>query len=124
MEILLTGQALNAATAFRMGLVNRVVPPEELLPEARRWAERIMENAPVAVEAVKRSVLTGLRLPLQEAFEQELQLDYRINEHIVLIPAGQDHQARLETTVFQPNGPGPFSASRMMVWKSSGMSPS
>src|SRR5947209_5830827 len=43
MEILLTGQALNAATAFRMGLVNRVVPPEELLPEARRWAERIME---------------------------------------------------------------------------------
>src|SRR5438105_1246577 len=65
MEILLTGQAVNAATAFRMGLVNRVVPPEELLPEARRWAERIMENAPVAVEAVKRSVLTGLRLPLQ-----------------------------------------------------------
>ena len=42
------------------------------------------------------------------AIEQELQLDYRINEHIILIPAGQDHQARLETTVFQPNGPGPF----------------
>jgi dienelactone hydrolase len=40
--------------------------------------------------------------------EQELQLDYRINEHIVLIPAGRNHQARLETTVFQPNGPGPF----------------
>jgi dienelactone hydrolase len=42
------------------------------------------------------------------AIEQELQLDYRINEHIVLIPAGKNHQARLETTVFQPNGPGPF----------------
>ncbi len=74
MEILLAGEAVDAATAFRMGLVNRVVPTEELLPEAMRWAERIMENAPVAVEAVKRSVLTGLRLPLKEAFEQELQL--------------------------------------------------
>jgi dienelactone hydrolase len=42
------------------------------------------------------------------AIEQELQLDYRINEHIVLIPAGKNHQSRLETTVFQPNGPGPF----------------
>jgi len=42
------------------------------------------------------------------AIEQELQLDYHINEHIVLIPAGQKHQSRLETTVFQPNGPGPF----------------
>ncbi|MFL6673563.1 MAG: dienelactone hydrolase family protein [Massilia sp.] len=42
------------------------------------------------------------------AIEQELQLDYRINEHIVLVPAGQDHQAMMETTVFQPNGPGPF----------------
>jgi len=47
-------------------------------------------------------VLPGL------AIEQELQLDYRINEHIVLVPAGRNHQARLETTVFQPNGPGPF----------------
>ncbi|GAB3442940.1 CocE/NonD family hydrolase [Massilia solisilvae] len=42
------------------------------------------------------------------AIEQELQLDYRLNEHIVLIPAGPDHQAMMETTVFTPNGPGPF----------------
>jgi len=51
---------------------------------------------------VALGVLPGL------AIEQELQLDYRINEHIVLVPAGRNHQARLETTVFQPNGPGPF----------------
>jgi dienelactone hydrolase len=42
------------------------------------------------------------------AIEQEIALDYRINEHIVQIPAGRDHQAMMETTVFQPNGPGPF----------------
>lgn len=42
------------------------------------------------------------------ATEQELPLDYRLNEHIVLIPAGPNHRAMMETTVFQPNGPGPF----------------
>ncbi|HZV64832.1 MAG TPA: prolyl oligopeptidase family serine peptidase [Telluria sp.] len=42
------------------------------------------------------------------AVEQELPLDYRLNEHIVLIPAGPTRQAMMETTVFQPNGPGPF----------------
>jgi dienelactone hydrolase len=42
------------------------------------------------------------------AIEQELQLDYRINEHIIQVPAGRGHRAMLETTVFQPNGPGPF----------------
>jgi dienelactone hydrolase len=42
------------------------------------------------------------------AVEQELALDYRLNEHIVLIPAGKNGKAMLETTVFQPNGPGPY----------------
>jgi enoyl-CoA hydratase len=74
MEILLTGERVDADTAFRMGLVNKVVAQEELLDEAKKWARIIMENAPLAIEAVKRSVLTGLRLPLKEAFEQELQL--------------------------------------------------
>jgi enoyl-CoA hydratase len=74
MEILLTAERVDAETAFRMGVVNKVVPQEELLAEARRYAEVIMENAPLALEAVKRSVLTALRLPLKEAFEQELEL--------------------------------------------------
>jgi dienelactone hydrolase len=42
------------------------------------------------------------------AIEQELQLDHRLNEHIVQVPAGPTHQAMMETTVYQPNGPGPF----------------
>jgi dienelactone hydrolase len=53
-------------------------------------------------------LIIGLAMLPGLSVEQELQLDYRINEHIVLIPAGRNHQARLETTVFQPNGPGPF----------------
>ena len=42
------------------------------------------------------------------AIQQELQLDHRMNEHIVQVPAGPNGRAMLETTVFQPNGPGPF----------------
>jgi dienelactone hydrolase len=63
-----------------------------------RFSVRTLTSILIAAAAM----LPGL------AIEQELQLDYRINEHIVLIPAGKNHQARLETTVFQPNGPGPF----------------
>ena len=42
------------------------------------------------------------------AVQQELQLDHRMNEHIEQVPAGPQGRAMLETTVFQPNGPGPF----------------
>lgn len=72
MEILLCGDPVDASTAFRMGLVNQVVEPDDLLGAARRYAERILANAPLAVQAVKSSVLAGLRMNLKEAFEQEL----------------------------------------------------
>jgi dienelactone hydrolase len=61
-----------------------------------------------SVRKLISALIVGLALLPGLAIEQELQLDYRINEHIVLVPAGRNHQARLETTVFQPNGPGPF----------------
>lgn len=67
-----------------------------------------MFKARFSVRTLTAAFIATLALLPGVAIEQELQLDYRINEHIVLVPAGQDHQARLETTVFQPNGPGPF----------------
>ncbi|MFP5394162.1 MAG: dienelactone hydrolase family protein [Gammaproteobacteria bacterium] len=42
------------------------------------------------------------------AIEQELPVDYRLNEQIVMVPAGPGLAARLQTTIFRPNGPGPF----------------
>jgi dienelactone hydrolase len=42
------------------------------------------------------------------AVEQELPLDHRLNEHVIMVPAGIDKSARLQTTVYRPNGPGPF----------------
>jgi enoyl-CoA hydratase/carnithine racemase len=49
MELILTGDRIDAAEALRLGLVNRVVSREEVLPTARAYAERICENAPLAV---------------------------------------------------------------------------
>jgi dienelactone hydrolase len=61
-----------------------------------------------SVRNLTSALIVGLALLPGLAIEQELQLDYRLNEHIILVPAGPDHQAMMETTVFQPNGPGPF----------------
>jgi enoyl-CoA hydratase/carnithine racemase len=48
-ELILTGDRIDAAEALRLGLVNRVVEPDDVLPTARALAERICRNAPVAV---------------------------------------------------------------------------
>lgn len=61
-----------------------------------------------SVRKLFSALVVGLALYPGLAIEQELQLDYRLNEHVVLVPAGPERQAMLETTVFQPNGPGPF----------------
>lgn len=74
MEILLTGEKIDAKEAHRIGLVNYVVPPDELMPTAERIARRIADNGPLAVSAVKRSVIECLSLPLQKAFQREMEL--------------------------------------------------
>jgi enoyl-CoA hydratase len=73
MEVLLLCEAIDAEKAFRMGIVNAVVEPDKLLDEARSWARKIMANAPLAIEATKRSVLKGMSLDLQSAYNYELQ---------------------------------------------------
>lgn len=70
MELLMTGDPMDAATAARWGLVNRVVPAEQLLETAYGIARRIAANAPLAVQAAKELAVrsremdrvTGLRL--------------------------------------------------------------
>jgi enoyl-CoA hydratase/carnithine racemase len=68
MGILLTGRRISAPEAYRIGLVNEVVPPAELLPAARRWADDILQCAPLSVRATKEAVMAGLDLPLAAAF--------------------------------------------------------
>ena len=70
MEMMLTADTFDAATAARWGLVNKVVAPDRLLDEAFRYARRIAANAPLAVQAAKElairsgdmSLDTGLRM--------------------------------------------------------------
>ena len=71
MEFLLCADQVDAGRAFDMGLVNKVVPEEDLLDEAFAYAARITKNAPLAIQATKRSVLEGLKLDLREAFRNE-----------------------------------------------------
>ena len=74
MYILLTGERISAAEALRVGLVTKVVPKADVLAEAYRIAAIIQENGPLAVQAIKRSVLAGLALSIDKALEKELEL--------------------------------------------------
>ena len=55
-EMLLLGETISAQQALQFGLINRVVPKGESLAEARRIAERLCENAPLAIVAITRSL--------------------------------------------------------------------
>jgi enoyl-CoA hydratase len=67
LEILLTGDQITAQEAHRIGLVNRVVPPGELLKEARALASVLAAKAPVAVRYIIDAVNKGLQMPFAEA---------------------------------------------------------
>ena len=100
MEILLTAEFVDAETAYRMGIVNAVVSQDDLLDTAKDFARRIMANAPLAIEAVKRSVLSTLRMPLKEAFEFELM-----------------EAAKVFMTEDAKEGPRAFAEKRPPVWQ-------
>ena len=55
-DLILSARTVSAAEALQMGLVSRVVPPEELMNEAMKLAEMIAANAPIAVRAAKKAM--------------------------------------------------------------------
>jgi enoyl-CoA hydratase len=67
LELLLTGQMIDAQEAWRIGLVNRVVPADRLLPESEQLLRTILENGPLAVRACLEAVDAGLGMSLDEA---------------------------------------------------------
>jgi enoyl-CoA hydratase/carnithine racemase len=74
MQLLLTGDPIDAARAHEVGLVNQVVPPAELRSATQALAERIAANAPLSVRAAKKTVALVAELPLGAAFEQAEEL--------------------------------------------------
>jgi len=73
-EMLLTGRPIDAQEAYRIGLVNKVVPPEQLMTAAREMAELILKVAPLAAKAAKQAMLQGLDLPLGDGLKLEKSL--------------------------------------------------
>jgi enoyl-CoA hydratase/carnithine racemase len=70
MEILLTGDPFSAQRAYELGLVNRVVPATDLVTATQELAERIAANAPLSVQAAKRTVYLAAEHPLDEAYAE------------------------------------------------------
>jgi enoyl-CoA hydratase len=67
LELLLTGDAITAEEAYRIGLVNRVVPAAQLMAEARKVAAALAAKAPIAARYIIDAVTRGLEMPLAEA---------------------------------------------------------
>jgi len=100
MELLLTGEPIDAQRAYEVGLVNRVVPDPELRSEAGRLARRIAGNAPLSVRAAKAMLQATAGRDLDEAVEE----GWRLFERVYLSEDAQE-------------GPRAFVERRPPVWK-------
>src|SRR5919112_4291854 len=74
MELILTGEIINAQTAYAYGLVNTVVPAEELEAKTLEIANRIAEKSPIALRMAKEAVKTASRSTLDEGLRREIDL--------------------------------------------------
>ena len=70
-ELVLMGKPVDAQEAYRIGLVNKVVPPEALMTTAREWAETICQAGPLAVRAAKEAMIRGSSMPLNDGIQLE-----------------------------------------------------
>ena len=78
MQILLTGEAMTAEEAYRIGLLNEIAPAEGLLQRVMLLARLVAENAPLAVQACKEVVLRTSGLSLEEANKIEDEVAVRV----------------------------------------------
>ncbi|MBI4567375.1 MAG: enoyl-CoA hydratase/isomerase family protein [Planctomycetes bacterium] len=74
LELLLTGDMVSADEAFRLGLVNHVVPHDELLPATEGIVRKIMSKGPIAVKYTLEAVYNGEDMPLHRALQFEANL--------------------------------------------------
>jgi enoyl-CoA hydratase len=74
LQLLLTGETIDAAEAYRIGLVNRVVAPDQLILAATEMMKQILANGPLAVAACIQAVTLGLDMPLEGGLALEANL--------------------------------------------------
>src|SRR4051794_6611141 len=136
-EVLLCARLISAERAVQMGLLNAIVPKDQLLDAAREYAARMIANAPLAVQATKQSALQGLY------FDEDLtkQLRVAVRELREAVADGADAEAaasilerlgkqlrspfekesKLSSAIFQTEdakeGPKAFAEKRPPVWQ-------
>jgi enoyl-CoA hydratase len=81
MQMLMTGDPISAQEAHRLGMVNELYPPDELINAAHRIAEKIANNSPTAVQAVKQAVRMGQGEPLEQAITIMMEAHWRSAVH-------------------------------------------
>jgi len=74
-EMLMTGESIDAQEAHRLGLVNKVLPPQQLMPTCEEWAQRLCSLPPLSVRAAKEMVVKGSELSLEDALRLETKLE-------------------------------------------------
>jgi len=92
MEMVLTGKFIDAAEAYRVGLINRVVPVELFLEEAFRLAAGVAEMSPVAIKLAKESVLKAFDSSLEEGLHFE-------RKNFYLLFASEDQKEGMQAFV-------------------------
>ncbi|HKV25136.1 MAG TPA: enoyl-CoA hydratase-related protein [Candidatus Acidoferrum sp.] len=73
-ELCLSGEMISAEEAMRIGLLNHIYEPEELLPAAEALAKKIIANAPIAVKYTMEAIERGVEMPLEEGLFLEATL--------------------------------------------------
>ncbi len=74
-ELLLLGKPIDAQEAFRIGLINKIVPTEAVMPTAREWAKTICQAGPLAVRAAKEAMIIGSSMTLEDGLRLENTLE-------------------------------------------------
>lgn len=100
LEICMSGELVDAQEAHRIGLVNRVVPYEQLIPAGEQMAKSFIKSAPLAVRYIKEAIHKGSELSLEQALRLEADL-----------------AAFVLTTEDSKEGPRAFVEKRAPVWK-------
>src|SRR3989304_1611342 len=88
LEMILTGARIGAPEALRIGLVERVAPPGEVLAAAQELARALAARAPVALRYAKEAVVKGLELPLAEGLQLENDLATLLRTTADRLPGG------------------------------------
>ena len=100
MEMILTGRTVDAELALRYGLLEYVVPAEELMARAQGLSREILANAPVAVQLAREAVRRGIEMPLADGL--------RLEEDLLAVAMGtQDSR----------EGPEAFAQKRLPLWR-------